>query len=97
MQIDKFEWDEVKAITNLQKHGIRFDECLSVFQDVDASIIPDVKHSQIEEREIIIGQVLTIGIILVVFTKRGSNIRVISARKASKNERKFYEQRRTQP
>lgn len=57
----------------------------------------DVKHSQVEERQIIVGQVISIGIILVVFTKRGNTIRIISAKRASRDERKFYEQRKTQP
>lgn len=96
MQIEKFEWDDAKAIINFEKHGLRFDECLLVFEDTDAVVIPDVKHSQVEKREIIVGQIPTIGIIIVVFTKRGNNARIISGRKASKNERKFYEGRRTQ-
>ncbi len=89
----KFEWDEKKARSNLAKHKVNFDLAITVFDDPCALIAPDPKHSQKEKREWIIG-LSDSGVLVVIFTKRlaGKLYRVISARRASRRERKMYEE-----
>jgi uncharacterized protein len=87
-----FEWDESKAKTNLIKHGVSFEEASTVFGDPLSLTIPDPAHSQAEERFIIIGSSHGQELLIVVHTERGDNIRVISARRASRSERKRYEE-----
>ena len=87
-----FEWDEAKAIANLRKHGVTFNEASTVFNDPFYVVFADPDHSEDEERFIIVG-VSTSGILLVVsFSQRRKNIRLISARLATRTERKSYEQ-----
>ena len=88
-----FDWDEVKATINLKKHSISFEEAQSVFADIYACIFDDEWHSSIHEhRELIIGHSLNNRILLVCFTERETKtIRIISARPATKNEIKKYE------
>ena len=87
----KFEWDENKNQTNIQKHGVSFEEASSVFYD-DALIISDDVHSLSEDRFVIIGFSYKYNLLVVCHCYRQdeSIIRIISARKASKNERKEY-------
>ena len=87
-----FEWDTEKAMANFQKHGVSFEEGLTVFSDPLARIFDDVGHSREEERELIIGHSVEHRLILVCFTARGSSIRLISARKATQRERRDYEE-----
>ena len=90
----KFEWDENKAAINLRKHKIGFALAATVFDDPYALIALDTKHSSsAEKREWIIGMSED-GVLVVVFTKRylGQVYRIISARKASRKERKVYEE-----
>ena len=87
-----FEWDAKKARTNLAKHGVTFEEAATVFGDPLSLTIPDPAHSRVESRFIIIGQSHQRELLVVVHTERGDNIRVISARRASKRERKAYEE-----
>ena len=87
-----FEWDENKAEINTRNHGVSFDEAQTVFVDNLSIMKPDVEHSNTEERLLIIGTSHTNRVIVVSYTERGDNIRVISARKATRNERKQYEQ-----
>jgi uncharacterized DUF497 family protein len=89
----KFEWDQVKAASNLKKHGVSFDLAITVFDDPNALIAPDPKHSVDEDREWIIGE-SDDGVLVVVFTRRlsGKIYRLISARKANRRERKLYEE-----
>jgi uncharacterized DUF497 family protein len=89
-----FEWDEIKAGANLTKHGVSFEEAATVFGDPLSLTIPDPAHSQVENRFIIVGQSHRRKLLVVVHTERGDNIRVISARRASKRERKEYEEGR---
>lgn len=88
-----FEWDSEKAAGNVEKHGVSFYEAATAFFDVDGLLIPDLKHSQSEDRIILIGRsdrrVLT-----VAHAERGENLRIITARSAEPWERRFYEQRR---
>ena len=86
-----FEWDPQKARSNEQKHGVSFNEASFVFRDIFSLTIRDPLHSDQEERFIIIGLSHKKRIITVVHTERKDNIRIISARKATKKERLFYE------
>jgi uncharacterized protein len=89
----RFEWDKNKAASNTAKHGISFDEASTVFNDPQARIFDDAAHSLDERREIIIGHSTKGRLLLVYFTERpGEIIRVISARKPTKGERKDYEE-----
>jgi len=89
---NRFEWDDVKAIYNAQKHGIDFLTAADVFNDPFALVLKDEKHSLIEVREWIIGE-SELGILIVVFTTRAlGRIRIISARQANNKERALYEQ-----
>lgn len=83
-----FEWDEDKNIINKQKHKISFETALHVFDDPDYIEIYDFEHSKDEDRYIAIGRVGDI--LFVVFTERGDNIRMISARLATDVERRLY-------
>ncbi len=85
-----FEWDDEKARTNLQKHGIGFDEASTIFDDPLFITALDDEHSIDEERYITIGLSSKQRILMVAHTERNENIRIISARKATKNEEKFY-------
>lgn len=84
-----FEWDEKKARSNLSKHGISFEEAAEVFfdpfyQSGDAS-------ANREQRDFIIGYSLAPRLLLVVYLERGERMRIISARQATRQERKLYE------
>jgi uncharacterized DUF497 family protein len=88
-----FEWDRRKASANARKHGIFFEEATSVFDDPLAKIFVDEWHSQGEAREIIIGHSAAEQLLLVVFTERAEGqIRIVSARRATLNELRDYEQ-----
>jgi uncharacterized DUF497 family protein len=90
----EFEWDDNKARTNLAKHGVSFEEASTVFADALSITIPDPAHSQAEARFIILGHSHRQRLLVVVHTERGDKIRLISARRASRNERKQYEENR---
>jgi hypothetical protein len=87
-----FKWDERKAKSNLAKHGVSFADASTVFGDPRSLTIPDPAHSQVEERAIILGQARQHKLLVVVYTERGDNIRIISVRPASRRERKTYEE-----
>ncbi len=87
-----YEWDRDKAAGNTRKHGVTFDEATSVFLDPLAISGPDPDHSTGEPREVSFG-VSSLGRLLVVaHTYRSGGIRIISARRASRSERKVYEE-----
>ncbi|MFZ5881524.1 MAG: BrnT family toxin [Chloroflexota bacterium] len=89
----KFQWDPNKAVANLRKHGIRFEEALTVFQDPLAFIFDDEEHSRDEHREIIIGFSAFSRLLLVCFVERHEDIiRIISARRATPKEKQDYEE-----
>jgi uncharacterized protein len=91
----RFEWDEGKAAVNLNKHRVSFEEAVTVFYDPLACIFDDEWHSTEELREIIIGHSNFHRLLLVCFTERGPGlIRIISARHATKRERRDYEENR---
>lgn len=86
-----FEWDPNKAKRNLEIHGVSFDEASTAFKDPLSLVIYDPLHSDEEDRFVLIGTSYANRLLVVVHTERGDLIRVISARKANKNERKYYE------
>ena len=87
-----FEWDSRKAQSNLAKHDVGFEEASTIFGDPLSLTIPDPEHSLSEERYITMGRAFDGKLLVVVHTVRGDNIRVISARRASRRERKSYEE-----
>ena len=87
-----FEWDVLKNASNQKKHGISFEEAKTVFTDEFGRLIYDPDHSIDEERFILMGMSVEFKILTVCHCERGSDtIRIISARKADKFERKQYE------
>ena len=89
----RFEWDPKKAASNVRKHGISFDEAVTVFKDPLAFIFDDIAHSEWEHREIIIGRSTLRKMILVCFVERIENtVRIISARLATRQEIEDYEE-----
>jgi hypothetical protein len=90
----QFTWDPRKAATNLRKHRISFAEAATVFDDDLARIHDDPDHSVGEGREIIVGNSARGRMLLVSFTERGDIVRIISARRADRAERKDYEESR---
>ena len=88
-----FEWDEAKAKANLKKHGIGFEEAKSVFLDDHARLIPDPDHSIDEERFVLLGYSSSLKLLVVCHCYRGGDriIRIISARKATRQEAQIYE------
>jgi hypothetical protein len=87
-----FEWDPRKDFTNRQKHGVGFEEASTVFDDPLSVTIPDPDHSIHEDRFVIVGASSDHGLLVVVHTMRGERIRLISARAATKHEKRSYEE-----
>jgi uncharacterized DUF497 family protein len=87
-----FEWDPKKAGKNLKLHDVSFDEASTAFSDKLSLTIYDPLHSEEEDRMILIGNSLKNRLLVIVHTERKDKIRIISARKATKNERKQYEE-----
>ncbi|WPD22233.1 MAG: BrnT family toxin [Candidatus Electrothrix scaldis] len=88
----RFEWNPDKADRNLDKHGISFEEAGTVFDDPLFITVLDEEHSVDEERYITLGLSGTGRLLLIAHTDRQGTIRIISARKATKRERRFYEE-----
>lgn len=88
-----FEWDENKNKINQCKHGVSFEEAVSVFYDDEALVIDDPDHSDFEERFIILGLSRKANLLVVCHCYRASDtsIRIISARKATRTESRFYQ------
>jgi uncharacterized DUF497 family protein len=87
-----FEWDAKKARLNLAKHGVSFEEAATAFGDDRSVTIPDPLHSLTEKRFVTLGASDKGKILVVVATERGDILRLISARPASRRERKQYEE-----
>jgi len=87
-----FEWDDAKAALNIEKHGISFYEAASVFADRKGILLPDVEHSQDEDRFLLIGVTGERKLLTVVHVDRTDVLRIISARPATRRERSDYEQ-----
>lgn len=88
----EFEWDSDKATSNQAKHDVSFEEAKTVFTNPFAVIFDDEENSYDEVREIIIGHSSKNHLLFVSFTERSGTIRIISVRKATRNERKDYEE-----
>jgi uncharacterized protein len=88
-----FEWDSMKAKSNLVKHGVSFEESSTVFADEQSLTIDDPSHSQVEKRSITLGLAISNRLLVVVHSNRDGRIRIISARTASKKEKKQYEKK----
>lgn len=95
MKLLRFEWDPEKNTENKRKHGVSFDEAQAVFLDENALMIHDPDHSDEEDRFILLGLSATIRILSVChcYRKNDEVIRIISARKATRNEQKRYWER----
>lgn len=87
-----FEWNDEKAQLNLKKHGVTFEEALTVFDDPLAITFEDELHSDQEERFLTIGYSNLGRLLIVVATYRMNKARLISARPVTKKERSIYEQ-----
>ena len=88
-----FGWDPDKAAQNEAKHGVPFEEALTIFGDPLARIFNDPDHSIEERREIIIGHSTRQRLLLVWFTERRNRIQIIGARQATRQEREDYEEK----
>jgi uncharacterized DUF497 family protein len=87
-----FEWDEVKAESNRRKHGVSFDEATTVFADPFSITMPDPDHLMHEQRFVDIGASDRGRVLVVIYTERATNIRIISCRRATRSERMLYEE-----
>jgi uncharacterized DUF497 family protein len=86
-----FEWDSEKAKKNIKIHNISFDEACTAFKDILSLTIYDPLHSELEDRFVLIGNSYKNRLLVVVYTEREDRIRIISSRKANKNEKEQYE------
>ncbi len=86
-----FEWDENKDSQNISKHGVSFEEATTSFGDQMSITIYDPLHSEKEDRFVLIGMSNKNRLLVVIHTDRNDKIRIISARKATRNERRQYE------
>lgn len=87
-----FEWDEAKAATNLEKHGVAFEESCTLWEDPLFIVFADPDHSDDESWFLIFGQSNQGRLLVVSFTENEERTRLISAREATAAERKFYEE-----
>ena len=88
----EFEVDPIKAAQNLKKHKVSFEEAASIFGDAMAYTFPDPDHSVGESRWLTFGMSGMGRVLVVIYTERRSKVRLISARVATKHERKIYEE-----
>jgi len=87
----EFEWNPDKAALNFDKHGISFQEAATVFNDNLSVTFPDLAHSIAEIRYVIIGVSRFGQLLVIAHTERGEKVCIISARKATLQEKRFYE------
>ena len=88
-----FEWDPKKAEANLSKHGVSFAEAVTAFGDPLSMNMPDPDHSDGEQRFIVLGMSDSYRLLVVSYTERPPRTRIISARLATRNERRQYEEK----
>jgi uncharacterized DUF497 family protein len=88
----EFEWDQDKAKRNIKKHGVSFEEAMTVFADPLSLTIHDPDHSDEEDRYVILGDSNRRRLLVVVFTDREERIRINTASVATRQERKKYEE-----
>jgi uncharacterized DUF497 family protein len=94
LEIISFEWDEGNRVKNWTKHRVLWQECEDVFFNEPLFILPDVKHSDKEERYHALGHTNRDRLLFMSFTIRKGNIRVISAREMSRKERNIYNEQK---
>jgi uncharacterized DUF497 family protein len=87
----QFEWDQRKAAANLRKHGVAFTDAITAFSDPLARIFSDPDHSEVEERELLVGYDSATRLLYVSFVERHGNVRIISARRATARETSSHE------
>jgi uncharacterized DUF497 family protein len=87
----EFEWDPEKAAENLRRHQVSFEEAETVFVDPLAVTLPDPDHSEGEERYLRLGYSMRLRLLVVSYTERQDTTRIISARRATRKERRNYE------
>ncbi|WP_213807673.1 BrnT family toxin [Granulicella sp. dw_53] len=87
-----FEWDVEKAASNVQKHGVSFEEAASVFGDEAARVYADPDHGDDESRFLLVGESGLGRLLVVASVERGERVRLISARRVTKRERRDYEE-----
>jgi uncharacterized DUF497 family protein len=88
----EFEWDPKKAATNSLKHKVSFEEAATVFGDPLGRMLTDPRHSFEEERLVLLGHSESRHLVAVMYVEHGQKIRIISARRATRRERKNYEE-----
>lgn len=88
-----FIWDPVKAAANLRKHGVSFPEATTAFDDPNSLTAHDPDHSASDDRLVLLGTSTRGRLLVVAHIERGDAIRIISARKAARKERKIYEEK----
>jgi hypothetical protein len=88
----QFEWDPQKAAANAKRRRLTFDEAASVLEDPLSTTYPDEAHSEEEARFLTIGASQRGRVLVVAHTERNDTIRIITARRATRREREFYEQ-----
>jgi hypothetical protein len=91
----RLEWDPAKGAANARKHGLTFEEAEGVFADEHALLIDDPDHSEAKERFVLLGLSAKLRVLVVIHCYREDDalIRIISARKATKPERRRYNER----
>ena len=89
----RFEWDEAKNRSNRRKHGVSFEEARTAFLDENARAVPDPDHSNDEDRFVLLGLSISLGVLVVChcYRQKDEVIRIISARKADRDELKQYQ------
>jgi len=87
-----FAWNSEKAARNLAKHGVSFEEAETVFGDALGRIVSDPRHSAEEERNVLLGLSRRQRLLAVMFIERDEHVRIISARQATRRERRDYEE-----
>lgn len=88
----EFEWDPEKAAGNVRRHRVSFNEAATVLDDPLSTTFPDEAHSEGEMRFVTVGVSQRGRLLVVAHTERNDTIRIISARRATRREREFYEQ-----
>ena len=88
----RFIWDRDKAAANLRKHGVAFDEAATSFGDPLSLTVPDSEHSVGEQRWLLLGESVAGRLLVVAHRERGDEIRIITARPATRRERQTYEE-----
>lgn len=88
----QFEWDRTKAAANVRKHRVSFHEAATVLEDPLSTTFPDEIHSDEEARFLTIGASTAGHVLVVAHTEQDDRVRIMTARRATRREREFYEQ-----